>query len=107
MTTIAVLPGDGIGAEILDGPLAYLRQLADEGAPIELTGPWPYGSTGWRSTGSTLPPETVEACRQADVILSGAVGSHPGIDPKECRNPEAALIELRHIFDLRVSVRTV
>jgi 3-isopropylmalate dehydrogenase len=41
------------------------------------------------------------------VILSGAVGTHPGIDPKECRNPEAALIELRHIFDLRVSVRTV
>lgn len=107
MTTIALLPGDGIGAEILDGPVAYLRQLADDGAPIELTGPWPYGSSGWRDTGSTLPAETVEACRSADVILSGAVGTHPGVDPKECRNPEAALIELRHLFDLRVSVRTV
>jgi 3-isopropylmalate dehydrogenase len=107
MTTIALLPGDGIGSEILDGPVAYLRQLADDGAPIALTGPWPYGSTGWRDTGSILPPETVEACRRADVILSGAVGSHPGIDPKRCRNPEAALIELRHTFDLRVSIRTV
>lgn len=107
MTKIALLPGDGIGAEILDGPIAYLRQLSDDGAPIELTGPWPYGSVGWSETGSTLPTETIGACRQADAILSGAVGAHPGVDPKECPNPEAALIELRHIFDLRISIRTV
>jgi 3-isopropylmalate dehydrogenase len=106
MSTIALLPGDGIGVEILDGPVAYLRQLARDGVPIELTGPWPYGTTGWRRTGSTLPDETVAACRDADVILSGAVGTHPGITAEECPNPEAALIELRHLFDLRVSVRT-
>ncbi len=107
MTTIALLPGDGIGAEILDGPISYLRQLAREGAPIELTGPWPYGTTGWLQTGSTLPAETIAACRDADVILSGAVGTHPGVTADECPNPEAALIELRHLFDLRISVRTV
>lgn len=107
MTTIAVLPGDGIGAEILDGPLALLRQLERSGGPVTVTGPWPYGTTGWVATGSTLPAETVQACREADVILSGAVGTHPGISSDECPNPEAALIELRHLFDLRVSVRTV
>lgn len=107
MTTIALLPGDGIGAEILDGPVAYLQRLARAGAPLELTGPWPYGSTGWAATGSTLPDETVAACRDADVVLSGAVGTHPGIGAGECPNPEAALIRLRHLFDLRVSVRTV
>jgi 3-isopropylmalate dehydrogenase len=74
---------------------------------VHVTGPWPYGTTGWQQTGSTLPAETVQACRNADVILSGAVGSHPGVTAAECPNPEAALIELRHIFDLRVSVRTV
>ena len=58
-------------------------------------------------TGSILPPETVAACRDADVILSGAVGTHPGVTAEQCPNPEAALIELRHIFDLRISVRTV
>jgi len=107
MTTIALLPGDGIGAEILDGPVAYLRHLARDGVPIELSGPWPYGTTGWLQTGSTLPDETIAACRNADVILSGAVGTHPGVTAEECPNPEAALIELRHLFDLRVSVRTV
>src|ERR1700743_2484989 len=104
MTTIALLPGDGIGAEILDGPVAYLRQLAAAGAPIVLTGPWPYGTSGWAATGSTVPAAAVQACRDADVILSGAVGTHPGVTAAECPNPEAALIELRHLFDLRISV---
>lgn len=107
MTTIALLPGDGIGSEILDGPVAWLRLLERDGAPVHPTGPWPYGSTGWRDTGSTLPGETIDACREADVVLSGAVGAHPGISPADCPNPEAALIRLRHTFDLRISVRTV
>jgi 3-isopropylmalate dehydrogenase len=107
MTTIALLPGDGIGAEILDGPVAYLRHLEGTGAPVTVTGPWPYGTTGWATTGAILPEETVQACREADVVLSGAVGSHPGITAEQCPNPEAALIRLRHEFDLRISVRTV
>ena len=107
MTTIALLPGDGIGTEILDGPVAYLRQLEADGVPVRLSGPWPYGTTGWLATGSILPPATVAACHDADVILSGAVGTHPGVAAAQCPNPEAALIELRHIFDLRISVRTV
>jgi 3-isopropylmalate dehydrogenase len=107
MSIIALLPGDGIGAEILDGPIEYLRRIERDGAPVTLTGPWPYGTTGWQQTGSILPARTVQGCRDADVILSGAVGSHPGVTSAECPNPEAALIELRHLFDLRVSVRTV
>jgi 3-isopropylmalate dehydrogenase len=107
MSTIALLPGDGIGSEILDGPVTFLAQLQRDGLPVQLTGPWPYGTTGWLDTGSTLPERTVQACREADVALSGAVGTHPGVSPDDCPNPEAALIALRHEFDLRVSVRTV
>jgi 3-isopropylmalate dehydrogenase len=107
VTTIALLPGDGIGPEVLDGPVAFLRRLESGGAPVRVTGPWPYGSTGWAQTGSTLPEATIEACWDADVILSGAVGTHPGISAERCPNPEAALIKLRHLFDLRISVRTV
>jgi len=107
MTTIALLPGDGIGSEILDGPVAFLHHLERNGAPVRVTGPWPYGSSGWAQTGSTLPGQTLTACRAADVILSGAVGTHPGVTADQCPNPEAALIELRHVFDLRISVRTV
>jgi len=107
MTTIALLPGDGIGSEILDGPVAFLHHLERNGVPVRVTGPWPYGSSGWAQTGSTLPGQTLTACRAADVILSGAVGTHPGVTADQCPNPEAALIELRHVFDLRISVRTV
>jgi 3-isopropylmalate dehydrogenase len=107
MTTIALLPGDGIGGEILDGPVAFLRRLAAEGVPISLTDPLPYGSSGWQQTGSVLPERTIEACRAADVILSGAVGTHPGVSPAQCPHPESALITLRHMFDLRISVRIV
>ncbi|MDI9949587.1 isocitrate/isopropylmalate family dehydrogenase [Rhodococcus sp. IEGM 1305] len=107
MTVIAVLPGDGIGGEILDGPLEFLRRLAADGAPLTLTEPLPYGASGWQATGSILPEETIDACRNADVVLSGAVGTHPGVTAAECPNPESALISLRNLFDLRVSVRTV
>jgi 3-isopropylmalate dehydrogenase len=107
MSTIALLPGDGIGSEILDGPVAFLRQLERDGVPVTVTGPWPYGTSGWLQTGSILPAETVAACHEADVILSGAVGTHPGVSASECPNPEAALLQLRQTFDLRVSVRTV
>ena len=107
MSVIALLPGDGIGREVLDGPVAYLSHLAKNGAPVTLVGPLAYGSSGWQETGSTLPSATVEACRTADVILSGAVGSHPGVSPTECPQPEEALVRLRHMFDLRISVRTV
>ena len=53
------------------------------------------------------PNATIEACREADVILSGAVGTHPGVTAEQCPHPESALITLRHMFDLRISVRTV
>ena len=107
VTKVALLPGDGIGAEILDGPVAYLRRLQADGVPVAVTGPWPYGTSGWVETGSTLPDKTLQACREADVVLSGAVGSHPGVSADACPNPEAALIALRHEFDLRISVRTI
>ena len=39
MTNIALLPGDGVGTEILEGPVAFLQRLAAEGEPITITGP--------------------------------------------------------------------
>ncbi len=107
MTIITLLPGDGVGCEILDGPITFLHRLAADGLPITLTGPMPFGTTGWQQTGEVLPEQTIEACRAADVILVGAVGSHPGVTSEQCPHPESALIRLRHLFDLRISVRTV
>jgi isocitrate/isopropylmalate dehydrogenase len=105
MIRIALLPGDGIGPEIFAGPMALLEQLAATGV-VEVTGPWPIGASAYMSCGMGLPAETLTACEQADAILFGAVGDHPGFTGQDYR-PEASLIFLREHFDLRISIRHV
>jgi isocitrate/isopropylmalate dehydrogenase len=102
---VAVLPGDGIGREVLEGPLAVLEGLASSGV-LEVTGPWPVGATAHDALGEGLPAATLGACEEADAIFLGAVGEHPGV-PIERYRPELALLELREHFDLRVSIRRV
>ncbi|CCG04442.1 Ldh family oxidoreductase [Blastococcus saxobsidens] len=106
MIRIALLPGDGVGEEVLDGPSRLLRQLAQEGA-VEVTGPWPVGARAAAATGEVLPEETLAACDAADAILLGAVGEDPGVPAEVCPRPEVALHRLRERYDLRISVRDV
>jgi isocitrate/isopropylmalate dehydrogenase len=105
MINFAVLPGDGIGREVLAGPLAILELLANLGY-LDFSGPWPVGASAFMATGEGLPDTTLGACERADAILFGAVGDHPGFDGSRYR-PELALLRLREHFDLRVSVRQV
>ena len=106
MLSIAVLPGDGIGDEIMAGPLRLLELLEREGI-ARAVGPLPVGARAHRDLGERLPAETRDACDAADAILLGAVGEHPGISLDEFPRPELALIELRNRYDLRVSIREV
>ena len=103
---VAVLPGDGIGPEVLEGPVAVLRSLAGAGL-LEVTGPWPVGASAF-AEGGPGPARTRRwrACEAADAIFLGAVGEQPGVALEDYR-PELALIGLREHFDLRVSVRRV
>ena len=105
MIRLAVLPGDGIGGEVLAGPLALLAAL-DDGTNIDVTGPWPAGASAYADTGSVLPEATLLACEEADAILLGAIGEHPGASPEAYRQP-SALWTLRTHFGLRLSVREV
>ena len=105
MIRVAVLPGDGIGPEVLEGPRAVLAALA-AGGRLEVTGPWPVGASAYTSEADGLPAATLRACEEADAILLGAVGEHPGV-PLEDYRPELALLALRERFDLRVSIRQV
>ena len=105
MIRIAVLPGDGIGPEVLEGPRTVLAALSATGA-LDVSGPWPIGATAHAELGEGLPAATLRACEEADAILLGAVGEHPGV-PIEQYRPELALLGLREHFDLRVSVRRV
>jgi LDH2 family malate/lactate/ureidoglycolate dehydrogenase/isocitrate/isopropylmalate dehydrogenase len=103
---IALLPGDGVGEEVLEGPTRLLRRLADRGV-VEVTGPWPVGARAAASTGSVLPDETLAACDDADALLLGAVGEDPAVPPEVCPRPEIALHRLRERYDLRISVREI
>ncbi|SNR55556.1 Ldh family oxidoreductase [Blastococcus mobilis] len=106
MIRIALLPGDGVGTEVLDGPSRLLRGLADRGL-VEVTGPWPVGARAAAGTGSVLPDETLQACDDADALLLGAVGEDPGVPVEVCPRPEVALHRLRERYDLRISVREI
>ena len=102
---IAVLPGDGVGAEVVAGPAELLEAIADAGR-IELTGPWPVGASAFGELGTGLPADTLAACDDCDAMFFGAAGEHPGVSLDDYR-PEHSIIGLRQRYDLRVSIRTI
>ena len=101
---IAVLPGDGIGPEVMAPALEVLNKVAaaTPGLNLRFTEA-PAGAGYYRDTGASLPESTVRLCEQADAILLGACGL-PHI-----RYPDNTEImpqvELRFIFDLYAGVR--
>jgi 3-isopropylmalate dehydrogenase len=101
---IAVLPGDGIGPEVMAPALEVLNKAMAAAAGLRLRfTEAPAGAGHYRQTGTSLPESTVKLCEQADAILLGACGL-PHI-----RYPDNTEImpqvELRFIFDLYAGVR--
>ena len=101
---IAVLPGDGIGPEVMAPALEVLNKVAASTPRLKLRfTEAPAGAGHYRDTGASLPDSTVKLCEQADAILLGACGL-PHI-----RYPDNTEImpqvELRFIFDLYAGVR--
>ena len=102
---IAVLPGDGVGAEVLAGPTKLLEVIAGAGR-VEVTGPWPVGASAFGKLGTGLPETTLAACDASDAMFFGAAGEHPGVSLDDYR-PEHSIIGLRQRYDLRVSIRNI
>ena len=102
---IAVLPGDGVGAEVVAGPTELLGVIAGAGR-VELTGPWPVGASAFGELGTGLPADTLAACDASDAMFFGAAGEHPGVSLDDYR-PEHSIIGLRQRYDLRVSIRNI
>ena len=105
MIAVALLPGDGVGPEVLAGPSEILRLLESSGV-VSVSGPWPVGASAFGTLGNGLPAETLAACKDADAIFFGAAGEHPGV-PISAYRPEHSLLALREAFELRVSIREV
>ena len=98
---VAVLPGDGIGPEIVAEALKVLRRL---GLRLE-TQEAPVGGAGYEASGHPLPPATLQLAKEADAILFGAVGD-PRYDALErAKRPEQAILGLRKELGLFANLR--
>ncbi len=92
---IAVLPGDGIGPEVVREALGCLDRIADLGGHTFVCQALPVGGAALDACGDPLPASTLEACLASDAVLLGAVG-HPRFDanPNPLK-PETGLLRLR------------
>ncbi|MCH6583684.1 MAG: 3-isopropylmalate dehydrogenase, partial [Proteobacteria bacterium] len=92
---IAMLPGDGIGPEIVAEAVKVLECLRqDHGLDIELEHA-AVGGAAYDAYGTTLPNETLALARAADAILLGAVGGPKWDQLDTALRPEKALLRLR------------
>ncbi len=103
---IAVLPGDGIGPEVITEGLKILRTVESKLSDLRFDLPeFAVGAGEYLRGGDPLPPETFEACKACDAILLGAMGL-PGV-----RWPSgtemAPQIDLREKLDLYCGARPV
>ncbi|MGE3163489.1 MAG: 3-isopropylmalate dehydrogenase [Planctomycetota bacterium] len=101
---IAVIPGDGIGPEVIEQALRVLQRSAELGGFAYETQHFPHGSEHYLETGVLFPPETLQEIAGFDAILLGAIG-----DPRvEVGLVERAVISgLRFKLDLFVNLRPI
>lgn len=106
--TIAVIPGDGIGPEVVDQAKKALHAVADVYDHTFIFKEALMGACAIDATGEPLPSDTVKVCEQSDAILFGAIG-HPKYDndPTAKVRPEQGLLSLRKQLGLFCNVRPV
>jgi len=99
---IAVLPGDGIGPEIVREAVKVLNAL--DGLDMHLEDA-PVGGTAYDQTGDPLPESTLELARKADAVLFGAVGDWKYDKLPREKRPEQAILGLRRELGLFANLR--
>ena len=105
--TIMLLPGDGIGPEVV----AEARRVLDAtAARFGHTFDYRQGLIGGcaiDASGAALPPETLELCLSSDAVLLGAVGGPQWSDPRAAVRPEQGLLQLRAAMGVYANLRPV
>lgn len=105
---IAVLPGDGIGPEIMEQGVAVMNAVAEKfGHEVEYKEAI-CGAYAIETVGDPFPEETYMACKEADAVLFAAVG-HPKFDndPTAKVRPEQGLLAMRKKLGLFANIRPV
>jgi len=104
---IAVLPGDGIGPEVIAQALRVLEAVGERFSLRFALETLPIGAAAVAVANNPLPPETRAAVVKSDAVLLGAVGD-PSLDtaPRELR-PETGLLALRKLLNVYANLRPV
>ena len=102
-----LLPGDGIGPEVIREARRVLEAIGDgEGHDFGFE-ERPIGGNAIDDYGDPLPAGTLEACRNSDAVLLGAVGGPKWDDPDAKTRPEAGLLDLRKELALYANLRPI
>ncbi len=107
---IAVLPGDGVGVEVIDAALKVLDAVG-------FKADYKFGDIGWefwKTEGDPLPERTIKLLKESDAALFGAITSKPKEDAQKELSPElqgkgyvysSPIVRLRQLFDLYINMR--
>ena len=107
---IAVLPGDGVGKDVMDAAMIVLDTIGLDAEYI-------YGDVGWefwKNEGNPLPDRTIELLRETDCCLFGAITSKPNEDAQKELAPHlqgrgikysSAIVRIRQKFNLHTNLR--
>lgn len=105
---IALLPGDGIGPEVIEQAVNVLNATGEVTGHTFTFTEGLVGAVAIDHTGNPFPEETLDLCRRSDAILFGAIG-HPKYDndPSAKVRPEQGLLRMRSELGLYANVRPV
>jgi len=104
---IVLLPGDGIGPEVVAGAVAVLQAVAERHGHTFAFHEHDIGGIAIDRHGEPLPAETLQACQRADAVLLGAVGGPKWSDPNAKVRPEQGLLAIRKALGLYANLRPV
>lgn len=104
---IVLLPGDGIGPEVVSAASNVLNAIAAHFSHEFSVEEFPIGGCAIDQYNNPLPPATLQACQQADAVLLGAVGGPKWDDPGAAVRPEQGLLRLRKELDLFANLRPI
>ncbi|HEX9180488.1 MAG TPA: isocitrate/isopropylmalate family dehydrogenase, partial [Burkholderiales bacterium] len=101
---VAVLPGDGIGPEIVAEAVKVLERLRRDGLPIEMEQAH-IGGAGFDASGDPLPAATLALAKEADAVLLGAVGGPKYDTLPRPQRPEQGLLRIRKELGVFANLR--
>ena len=102
--SLALIPGDGIGTEVVAEAMKVLEAVAPQAGFTVTTTEYDLGARRYNATGDLLPESVIEELRTYDAILLGAIGD-PSVPPGVLER--GVLLPLRFVMDHHVNLRLV